>query len=209
MKRFFGTAKEESKPAGKPSLEEASAKIDAQVLSLEEKIIKADNDVKQLVAKGATNGTAKQQALQVMKKKKMYEQQRDQLLSTQFNVDALKIQQEQAEITAIAAQAMQDGTAELKEQHKKIDINKIDKLTDDMAELNDEMKAISETLAQNTSTECDDDVEAEYARMEEEMAAMALGGGASADASMSSAPVATTLPPGSAPVQSRPDVVIG
>lgn len=212
MRRLFGVSKEESHtPKGKPSLDDASAKIDAQVQSLEEKIIKADNEIKQLVAKGSTNATAKQQALQVMKRKKMYEQQRDQLIGTQFNVDSLKIQQEQAEITALAVEAMQAGQATLKQQHEKININQVDEITDSMAELSDEMKAINEALAQNTSTEYDDDITEEYAKMEEEMAAMALAGstGTSTDVSTPAVPAATSLPTASAPVPSRPDAVTG
>merc|ERR1712217_390142 len=115
----------------------------------------------------------------------MYEQQRDQLIGTQFNVDSLKIQQEQAEITALAVEAMQAGQETLKAQHEKININQVDEITGSMAELSDEMKAINEALAQNTSTEYDDDITEEYAKMEEEMAAMALAGstGTSTDVS--------------------------
>lgn len=45
-------------------------------------------------------------AAQAMKRKKMYEQQRDQLIGTQFNIENLAFQQEQAEITCTAVEAM-------------------------------------------------------------------------------------------------------
>lgn len=186
MRRLFGLSKEEP-PAQKeaPSLQEASSRIDEQVSNLEAKIKKTDDEIKTFVAQGSSNPTAKSKALQAMKKKKMYEQQRDQLLSTQFNVENLAFQQEQAEITAMAVQAMQTGHTQLKDQTKQMDIAAVDKLTDDMADLQDEMKAINEALAQGSMVPdgaTDDELANEFAKLEEEMAATALAGGALPDA---------------------------
>mmetsp|Transcript_29559 Transcript_29559/g.66548 ORF Transcript_29559/g.66548 Transcript_29559/m.66548 type:complete len:214 (+) Transcript_29559:64-705(+) len=187
MRRLFGLSKEEpAAPKEAPSLQEASGRIDEQVSSLESKILKTDEEIKSLVAQGSSNPTAKSKALQAMKRKKMYEQQRDQLLSTQFNVENLAFQQEQAEITAMAVEAMQKGHDALKDQTKQMDISSVDKLTDDMAELQDEMKAINEALAQGSMVPdgaTDGELADEFAKLEEEMAAMALAG-----ASMPEAP---------------------
>merc|ERR1719188_1550518 len=134
MNRLFGRAKAEPEKGPAPSLQDASAKIDAQIQNLEEKIVKAEQEAREHVAKGATNPTAKARALQAMKKKKMYEQQRDQLLGTQFNVENLAFQQEQAEVTLTAVEAMKAGQDQLKAQQQKINIGQVDKLTDDLAE---------------------------------------------------------------------------
>eukprot|EP00933_Yihiella_yeosuensis_P063437 TRINITY_DN66588_c0_g1_i1.p1 TRINITY_DN66588_c0_g1~~TRINITY_DN66588_c0_g1_i1.p1 ORF type:complete len:214 (-),score=76.71 TRINITY_DN66588_c0_g1_i1:53-694(-) len=178
MRRLFGYAKEEPPKAPTPTLTEAKDKIDLQVKNLEAKIIKADEEIRELVAKGGTNPTAKARALQAMKKKKLYEQNRDQLLGTQFNVENLAFQQEQAEITAMAVEAMKAGHDGLKAQADKINIASVDKLTDEMADLQDEMKAISEALAQNTGVDGveQSELDEEYAKMQEEMAAAAMAG---------------------------------
>jgi hypothetical protein len=42
-----------------------------------------------------TNATAKARAMQALKRKKMLEQQRDQLVNTHFNVENMRIQQDQ------------------------------------------------------------------------------------------------------------------
>ncbi|CAJ1414434.1 unnamed protein product [Effrenium voratum] len=76
MRRLFGLSKEEPAPKEAPSLSEASSRIDEQVSALEAKIVKTDEEIRSLVAKGSSNPTAKSKALQAMKKKKMYEQQR-------------------------------------------------------------------------------------------------------------------------------------
>merc|ERR1712232_1224671 len=144
MKRLFGSKKEEPVAAPKPSLEEAAAKIDLQIQNLETMIAKADQTIRENVAKGASNPTAKARAMQEMKKKKMYEQQRDQLLGTQFNVETLKFQQDQAEITVTAVEAMTAGQQQLKQQTQAINVESVDKLRDDMEDLADDIKQIGE-----------------------------------------------------------------
>lgn len=179
MKRLFGSKKEEPAPAAKPSLEEAAAKIDLQIQNLEAMIAKADAEIRENVAKGATNPTAKSRAMQGMKKKKMYEQQRDQLLGTQFNVETLKFQQDQADITVTAVAAMTAGQQQLKAQTQQINVESVDKLRDDMEDLADDIKQIGEALG-GTSLGIDgvedDELAAEFAKMEEEEAAKALMG---------------------------------
>eukprot|EP00420_Gonyaulax_spinifera_P018228 CAMPEP_0197896874 /NCGR_PEP_ID=MMETSP1439-20131203/41033_1 /TAXON_ID=66791 /ORGANISM="Gonyaulax spinifera, Strain CCMP409" /LENGTH=221 /DNA_ID=CAMNT_0043517453 /DNA_START=93 /DNA_END=758 /DNA_ORIENTATION=- len=183
MKRLFGSKKEEAPTGPKPSLEEAAAKIETQVQNLDAMIQKADEEIRTHVSKGVTNATAKQRAMQAMKRKKMYEQQRDQLLGTQFNVETLKFQQDQADITLTAVEAMKAGQDQLKKQTDMINVGTVDKLRDDMEELSDEMKAIGEALGGASLAEGvdEDELSAEYAKMEEEMAAetmlSALGGG--------------------------------
>mmetsp|Transcript_1620 Transcript_1620/g.3222 ORF Transcript_1620/g.3222 Transcript_1620/m.3222 type:complete len:222 (-) Transcript_1620:266-931(-) len=180
MRRLFGFSKEEEKPAAaSPSLDDAASKISSQVQNLDQMIAKADEEIRQHVSKGGSNPTAKQRALQAMKRKKMYEQQRDQLIGTQFNVETLKFQQEQAEITLTAVEAMKAGHAQLKQQTDRINVGQVDKLKDDMEELADDMKAIGEALGGASLVDGaeDDELAAEYAKMEEEMAAEALAGG--------------------------------
>mmetsp|Transcript_19820 Transcript_19820/g.55746 ORF Transcript_19820/g.55746 Transcript_19820/m.55746 type:complete len:217 (-) Transcript_19820:71-721(-) len=207
MRRLFGTPKEQPAAAGKPGqngLEDASQKIEARVQTIEDKIIKMDAEIRQLVAKGSNNPTTKQQALQAMKRKKMYEQQRDQLLATQFNVETMAFQQEQAEVSVMAAEAMKKATEQLKLQTKQLSVEKVEQLTDDMEELNAEMQDIQTALARSNNTEVDDDAEKElealYAgqaqREEEDAIAMLMGGGAS---SASTAPGASSVAAPSAP----------
>mmetsp|Transcript_90738 Transcript_90738/g.282672 ORF Transcript_90738/g.282672 Transcript_90738/m.282672 type:complete len:223 (-) Transcript_90738:52-720(-) len=181
MRRLFGYSKEEEKKpaAGTPSLDDAATKIASQVSNLDNMIAKADEEIRQHVSKGGSNPTAKQRALQAMKRKKMYEQQRDQLIGTQFNVETLKFQQEQADITLTAVQAMKAGHDQLKKQTDQINVGQVDKLRDDMEELADDMKAIGEALGGTSLVDgtADDELAEEYAKMEEEMAAEALAGG--------------------------------
>ncbi len=73
-----------------------------------------------------------------MKQKKMYEGQRDQLYNQQFNVEntAFALQSAKDNIETVAA--MQAASKELKTtvtKNKMLDIGKIDRLNDDLADL--------------------------------------------------------------------------
>merc|ERR1719456_414514 len=122
---------------------------------------------------------ARSMAMQVMKRKKMYEQQRDQMMGTQFNVDSLAFAQESAEVTAMSVDAMRAGHQELKTAYAKMDIGDIERLMDDMADLADESKEIQDAIA--TSFAVPDgfdeaEFENEFAALEEEMKMESLAG---------------------------------
>lgn len=183
MRRLFGIGKEEAKAAPKappPSLQEASAKLDLSIQNLERNIAKCDEDIRAQVAKGATNPTAKARAMQILKRKKMYEEQKNQLLGTQFNVESIAFQQEQAEITATAVSAMQAGQKELAAQQKNMSVESVEQMIDDLQEVSDQAKEINDALAQApmgmASGVDDDELEAEFARMQDEAAMEQLAG---------------------------------
>lgn len=163
-----------------PSLSEASAKMDTRASALEEKIAKCDEDIRRYMQGSGSGAPQKQLAVQAMKRKKMYEQQRDQLLGTQFNVDFLAGAQEQAELTVLNVEAMKAGQADLKERYSKLGgVGNIEKLMDQMADLNDEIQDINEAMATSYAVPDGFDeaaLEEEFGALEEEMKMEALAG---------------------------------
>ncbi|CAK9019674.1 unnamed protein product, partial [Durusdinium trenchii] len=127
--------------------EDAATNLDQKIEEIGVKIQKAEEEARQWVAQQSTNPTAKARAMQALKRKKLYEQQRDQLVNTQFNVENLAFQQDQAEITAQTVLAMKKATEQLKDQQKRMGVEDVDKLTDDMADIQAEMKDIQAALA--------------------------------------------------------------
>merc|ERR1712232_620263 len=138
-------------------------------------------------------------AVQALKRKKMYEGQRDTLMGTKFNVEGLAIQQEQAEITRVAVEAMAAGQQQLKAAQGQMSVEKVGKIMDDIADTAEEAKYINEALAQPSLAGADDqdELEAEFARLEEEAAMQKLlvGGG---PAATPAAPAASQPAPASA-----------
>mmetsp|Transcript_131639 Transcript_131639/g.312082 ORF Transcript_131639/g.312082 Transcript_131639/m.312082 type:complete len:146 (+) Transcript_131639:2-439(+) len=114
----------------------------------------------------------------------MYEQQRDQILGTQFNVDSLAGAQEQAEINIMTVEAMKVGHQDLKERYQQIGgVMDIEKLMDNMADLNDEIADINEAISTTYAVPDGFDeasFEAEFSALEEEMKMEALAGISSA-----------------------------
>jgi charged multivesicular body protein 5 len=89
MHRLFGKKKEVAPP---PSLGDASSGINTRISTLDEKIRGLDNELRvykaQLAkAKGPAKTGLQKRAMDVLKRKRMYEQQRDQLAGQVFNLD--------------------------------------------------------------------------------------------------------------------------
>eukprot|EP00421_Protoceratium_reticulatum_P042048 CAMPEP_0168448646 /NCGR_PEP_ID=MMETSP0228-20121227/47199_1 /TAXON_ID=133427 /ORGANISM="Protoceratium reticulatum, Strain CCCM 535 (=CCMP 1889)" /LENGTH=267 /DNA_ID=CAMNT_0008463181 /DNA_START=80 /DNA_END=881 /DNA_ORIENTATION=- len=161
-----------------PDLHHAARKVEDQVARLEDGIAKAEEEIKVHVSKGPSDLAAKQRAVQAIKRKKMYEQQRDQLLGTQFNLENLGFHHDQAEITLTAVNAMKRGHEQLKHQTSQIDAGMVDRLRDDMEDMAEDMKAIGEALGASMGPggQEEEELSAEYAKMQEEQAAQALAG---------------------------------
>jgi charged multivesicular body protein 5 len=165
---------------GNQGLEGTSEEINLQVESLEAKIAKADKQIKFYVAQGADPAN-KQRAIQLMKRKKVWEESRQHLIGAQFNVDSMADQEEQAKYTLKAVDAMKTGRERLKKSTDKMSAKQVDELLDDAEDLRDEMRAINDSLAQGTGLA---ELESEYAQLQREMM------GAAPLAAQAQAPVA-------------------
>ena len=84
----------------------------------------------------------------------MYEHQRDQLYSQQYNVDSVAFATENAKATVDTVRAMKAASKELKTQfkQKEFDIDKIDSLNDQMADLLEDNEEVQEVLGQSYAT---------------------------------------------------------
>ncbi len=108
MRRFFGSKKEE---VAAPTLDQASGSIGTRVDALDEKIKKLDAELrghkeKLKTAKGPSKTTLTKRAMEVLKRKRMYETQRDQLSGQQFNIEQAGFAIESAKDTVVTVAAM-------------------------------------------------------------------------------------------------------
>ena len=119
-------------------------------------------------------GPAKQQvqkrAMAILKQKKMYENQREQTRNQQFNMDQVMFAQESLAETANTVSAMKDANKALKKQFKAIDINQVEDMQDDMADLLEQAEEIQNAMGRSYNTDDIDeaDLEAELAAMEDD-----------------------------------------
>ncbi|CAK0910679.1 unnamed protein product [Prorocentrum cordatum] len=142
----------------------------------QEKIAKCDEDIKRYMQ---GRPPQKSLAVQTLKRKKMYMQQRDQLLGTQFNVECLAGAQEQAELTVMNVEAMRAGQADLKERYAQLGgVGNIEKLMDQMAGAavrQDINEAMSTSYAVPDGFD-EASLEEEFGALEEEMKMEQLAG---------------------------------
>lgn len=145
--------------------------MDVKIAQLD-KELKAYRDKLKTTKNPGAKKNIQKRAMEVLKRKRMYETQRDQLAGQQFNIDQAAFGIESAKASVSTVAAMKAANTELKATIKNdLKIDDVDELADDMAELMDEFQEINEALAQNFSTPDDideADLEAELDMLEDE-----------------------------------------
>jgi charged multivesicular body protein 5 len=91
----------------------------------------------------------KQKALKVLQQRKMYESQRDQLQQQSWNMEQAGMMQDNLKNTMTTVDAMKTTTKELRKQYGKVNIDKIEKLQDEMADLMDMGNDIQESISRS------------------------------------------------------------
>jgi charged multivesicular body protein 5 len=156
MKRVFGKKKAEA-PA--PSLDQASKGLGGRMNEMDTKINDLEKELRVYKdkIKNTKSPAAKKQlqkrAMEILKRKRMYEQQRDQVAGQQFNIDQANFGLESAKASVQTVAAMKAANKELKQTIRKdLDIDAVDDIADDMAELMDDFNYINEALGRNFAT---------------------------------------------------------
>jgi charged multivesicular body protein 5 len=181
MNRVFGK-KKQAAPA--PSLDEASSGLGGRVEEMDRKIagleleLKGYKDKIKKAKSPAAKKMLQKRAMEVLKRKRMYEGQRDMVAGQQFNIDQASFGIESAKANVQTVAAMKSAGAQLKATLKNdLDIDAVEDLADDMAEMMEDFNEINEALGRNFATPDDiseGDLEAELEMLEEELEEEAL-----------------------------------
>ncbi|KAA3675414.1 charged multivesicular body protein 5, partial [Paragonimus westermani] len=127
MNRIFGSGK--AKQA--PNLTDVAINIDERNESVEKKIAKLDaelaNVTKQMrtMRDGPAKNALKQKALRLLKQKKVYANQSEQLANQSFNVSQTDFAVRSLQDTKTTVDAMKVGSKQMKKEMKKINIDQI------------------------------------------------------------------------------------
>lgn len=156
MRRVFGKKKVEA-PA--PTLDQASSGLGGRIAGMDEKIEGLEKELKvykDKIKKAKTPAAKKlvqKRAMEVLKRKRMYEQQRDATAGQQFNIDQTAFGVESAKASIDTVAALKAANKELKQTIRKdLNIDDVDDIADDMAELMDDFNEINEALGRNFAT---------------------------------------------------------
>jgi charged multivesicular body protein 5 len=174
MRRIFGSGQPKAPP---PNLSDAISTIEGRSESMEKKISKLDAELVQLkdqmkkMREGPSKNLVKQKALRILKQKRMYEGQKDQLNQQTFNMEQSNFAIQGMKDNQITVAAMADGLKTMKNEYKKLNIDKIDRLQDDMEDMLDMNNDIQEALGRQYDTPDIDeaDLEAELEALGDEL----------------------------------------
>ncbi|CAG8434852.1 756_t:CDS:2 [Diversispora eburnea] len=161
MNRIFGTGKKTPKPTLNDAISATDNRVDAvevKIKKLEAELAKYKDQMKK-VRDGPAKNAIKSKAMRVLKQKKTYEAQRDQLQQQSFNMEQASMTTENLRNVATTIDAMQLANKELQKHYKKIDINKIESIQDDMEDLLEQANDIQETLGRTYGVPDDIDEE--------------------------------------------------
>lgn len=151
MNRLFGTTSK----APKPTLNSAIGGIDDRISSIDVKLASINAELSTYQAKlarmrdGPGKTALKQKALKVLQRRKQYEAQRDQLQSQVWNMEQAQTMQDNLKNVMTTVDALKSTNKELKKQYGKVDLDKIERLQDEMADLMDVGNEIQESLARS------------------------------------------------------------
>ncbi|XP_028770228.1 vacuolar protein sorting-associated protein 32 homolog 2 [Neltuma alba] len=120
-------------------------------------------------AKEYTRRKNKRAAIQCLKKKRLYEQQIEQLGNFQLRIHDQMIMLEGAKATTETVDALRTGASAMKAMQKATNIDDVDKTMDEINEQTENMKQIQEALATPIGASADfdeDELEAELEELE-------------------------------------------
>ncbi|KAI9717174.1 MAG: hypothetical protein M1812_004922 [Candelaria pacifica] len=151
MNRLFG-----AKNTGpKPTLNSAISNVDTRIESIDVKLAKLNAELtsyQQRMAKmrdGPGKTAIKQKALKVLQQRKMYEGQRDQMQQQSWNMEQANMMQDNLKNVMTTVDAMKTTNKSLKQQYGKINIDKIEKMQDEMADLMEIGNDIQESISRS------------------------------------------------------------
>jgi hypothetical protein len=175
MRKLFGKKKEPALPEG-PSLEEHCANLEKRIGVLRGKIEGCDSELRNLrelvgTSRGTTQNMHKQKMLQIMKRRKMYAIQLEQISSTQFNLDQIAFHGENIQSTVDSFNALKRAIEIQKQHMKKVDIDDLEDTVDSMQDMQYDVQAMNEIMSRSYAIDDinEEDLEAELAELDEEL----------------------------------------
>ena len=117
------------------------AKLNAELTTYQGKLAKMRD--------GPGKTALKQKALKVLQRRKMYEGQRDQMQQQSWNMEQAGMMQDNLKNVMTTVDAMKTTNKTLKQQYGKINIDRIERMQDEMQDLMDVGNDIQESISRS------------------------------------------------------------
>jgi len=175
MNRLFGRGKEKVPP---PDLGVCIGNVDKRAEDTEKKAAQCDAELRKIreqmkkMREGPAKNQLKQKALRVLQRKKAYDTQADGMRQQSFNMEQATMAIQTAKDTQVVIGAMKTGVNEMKKEFKKINIDKIEDLQDELADIMEQSEEVQEALGRsyNMPDVDEDELEAELDALGDEIA---------------------------------------
>lgn len=152
MNRLFGKGKP---TAPGPSLSDVAKGVESRAEAYDKKIQVLDTELfkyreqMKKMRDGPAKTSVQQKALRVLRQKKQYEQQRENLMQQSFNLDQANFATQTLVETKSTVDAMRAGVKQMKQEFKKMDIGEIENLQDDMEDMMADANEVQEALGRS------------------------------------------------------------
>lgn len=175
MNRLFGKSK--PKEPG-PSIDDCIKGVDSRAETIDQKIRTLDTELRKYkdqmakMREGPAKNAVKQKAMRVLKQRKQYESQVENLRNQSFNMEQANFAAQTLKDTHSTVAAMKDGMKSMKKEFKKINIEEIEDIQDDMADMLEQADEVQEAMGRTYGMpELDDDeLQAELDALGDEIA---------------------------------------
>ncbi|XP_012286256.1 charged multivesicular body protein 5 [Orussus abietinus] len=149
MNRLFGRTKSKEPP---PNITDCIAGVDSRADSAEKKIARLDAELKKYkdqmvkMREGPAKNAVKAKALRVLKQRKMYESQVDNLRQQAFNMEQANYATQTLKDTQATVVAMKEGVKQMQKEFKNINIDNIEDMQDDLADMLEQANEVQEAM---------------------------------------------------------------
>ncbi|RLN12014.1 hypothetical protein C2845_PM09G17790 [Panicum miliaceum] len=167
--RVFGKSKQQSQATALASLDKLNETL--EMLEKKENLLVKKANLEVEKAKNFTKAKNKRAAIQCLKRKRLYEQQIEQLGNFQLRIHDQMIMLEAAKATTETVDALRTGASAMKAMHKSTNIDDVDKTMDEINDNMENMRQIQDLLSAPMGAAADfdeDELEAELADLEGE-----------------------------------------
>lgn len=167
--KVFGKSKVQSQATALASIDKLNETL--EMLEKKENLLVKKANLEVEKAKNFTKAKNKRAAIQCLKRKKLYEQQIEQLGNFQLRIHDQMIMLEGAKATTETVDALRTGASAMKAMHKSTNIDDVDKTMDEINDNMENMRQIQDLLSAPMGAVADfddDELEAELADLEGE-----------------------------------------
>jgi len=151
MNRLFGA----KSSAPKPSLNSAISNVDDRVSSIDVKLASLTAELTTYQTRlskmrdGPGKSALKAKALKILQRRKAYEAQREQLQQQSWNMEQASMMTDNLKNVMTTVDAMKSTNKVLKKQYGKIDIDKIERMQDEMRDLMELGEEVNESISRS------------------------------------------------------------